>query len=125
MHTAMVLAQNETPGDNGDGAGNGEASPLGGLGMFLPFVLILVVMWFVMMRPQQKQEKRRREMLAQMKKNDRVVTLGGIHGIVYSVDEAEVVLKVDERNDVRLRMAKNAIARVLTEDEAAAAGEKL
>ena len=123
MYTALVLAQDngapgtpETPAEGGGGKG----SPLGGLGMMIPFLLILVLMYFIMLRPQRKQEKKRKEMLAQMQKSDHVVTIGGIHGVIHSVDDADVVLKIDERNDVRVRMAKSAIARILTDEDQAA-----
>jgi preprotein translocase subunit YajC len=56
-------------------------------------------------------------MLSQMSKNDHVVTIGGVYGIIYSVGDTDVVLKVDERNDVRLRFSKAAIARILSEEE--------
>jgi len=85
--------------------------------LLLMMVLMVVVIYFLMFRPQRKQEKKRKEMLAQMSKNDHVVTIGGVYGIVYSVGDTDVVLKVDERNDVRLRVSKTAIARVLSEEE--------
>jgi len=123
MYTALVLAQEggapgtpEAPPKGDDGKGN----PLGGLGMMIPFLLILVLMYFIMLRPQRKQEKKRQAMLARMQKNDHVVTIGGMHGVIHSVDDTDVVLKIDERNDVRVRMAKSSIARILTEDDQAA-----
>lgn len=122
MYRALVLAQEpNVPDPNGGDTGKdgGGGSPFGGLQMLVPFILILVLMYFIMLRPQRKQEKRRREMLSEMAKNDRVVTIGGIQGIIYSIDEGEVTLKVDERNDVRMTFAKSAIARVIRDEEAA------
>jgi len=123
MYTALVLAQETPPSEvptPGNGNGNGgKDNPLGGFGLMVPFLLILVLMYFIMLRPQRKQEKKRQEMLAQMQKNDHVVTIGGIHGVIHSVEDNNVVLKVDERSDVRLRMAKSAIARILTDDDEA------
>lgn len=125
MYSALILADaagkdagSGTGGtDDGEGSTPPPASPLGGMGFLIPFILILLLMYFIMLRPQRKQQKRRQEMLAQMEKNDRVVTIGGIFGTIYSVGDNEVVLKVDERNDVRIRMAKSAINHIVTDDE--------
>ena len=80
-------------------------------------VLIFGVFYLLVWRPQRKKEKdrqrEREDMLKDLKKNDHVVTIGGIHGIVASVGESEVVLKVDERSDVRIRMARDAINKVV------------
>lgn len=126
MYRAIVLAQDGTGSGTGtgtgEGTGDGPAKGGGGdmLGMLIPFALILVVMYFIMIRPQRKQQKQRQNMLAQMEKNARVVTIGGIYGVVYSIKENEVVLKVDERNDVRITVLKSAIARVIGDEEASA-----
>jgi len=122
MYFLLVLAQAQSTSATGTGGGpaSGGPPPGGGggggldpLSMMLLLALVVGVMWFIVFRPQRKQEKKRREMLAQMSRNDHVVTIGGIHGIVYSVDETSVVLKIDERNDVRIRVTKSAIAQVL------------
>ncbi|NLX58381.1 MAG: preprotein translocase subunit YajC [Phycisphaerae bacterium] len=106
-----------------DGGNGPQNSAPGGFqpSMLLMMGVMLVVLYFVMFRPQKKQEKKRREMLSAMKKNDHVVTIGGIHGVVYSVDESGVVLKIDERNDVRIRVEKTHVGRVLTDEEDQAA----
>ena len=83
----------------------------------LPVMMILVLMYFILFRPQRKQEKKRREMLATMEKNTRVMTIGGIHGIIYSVGDTDLVLKIDERNDVRIRVSKSHIGRVVADEE--------
>ena len=63
---------------------------------WMPLVLIVVVFYFLMLRPGQKEKRHRQEMLAAIKKNDRVMTIGGIIGTVAQVRDDEVVLKVDE-----------------------------
>jgi len=95
----------------------------GGSSMLLFAGLALVAMYFLMIRPQRKQEKSRKQMLAQIEKNDQVVTIGGIKGLVYSVGDEDVVLKIDERNDVRIRVTKSAIAHILTADEVKSGAE--
>ncbi len=114
MLTTLMQAEQITPTTT-DGGG------FGGLEMLIPFGLILVVMYFIMIRPQKKQQKERMAMLSQMKKNDRVVTIGGIAGVIYQIDEDEVVLKVDERNDIRMTVSRWAIREVVN-DETSTAG---
>lgn len=80
---------------------------------------LVILMYLLFWRPQQKQAKRRKEMLTHIKKNDRVVTIGGIYGIVYSINDDEVTLKIDERNDVRIKVSRGAISRITTGEEAA------
>lgn len=93
-----------------------EQAPGGNLvGLLLPFLIIGVFFYFLLIRPQRQEQARRREMLAAVKKNDRVVTAGGIYGVVTNVDQSadEVTLKVDETNNTKLRMTLSSIVRVL------------
>lgn len=83
-------------------------------GMFFIFLLgILVLMFFFSMRSQSKEKKRRQQMLEALKKGDRVQTVGGIIGTIADVRENEVVLKVDEGANVKLRFARSAIQTVV------------
>lgn len=61
-----------------------------------PFVLIFVVFYFFIIRPQQKRQRERAAMLNQIKKNDKVVTIGGLHGTVVDLDDNTVTLLVNE-----------------------------
>ena len=89
----------------------------GGLdGMLVLMVLMGVFMYFMVIRPQRRQEKARREMLSKIQKNDHVITSSGLHGIVSSVNGEEVVLKVDESKDVKMRFSRSAIAQVMAEE---------
>jgi preprotein translocase subunit YajC len=85
---------------------------------FLLMMLLMVgVLYFVLWRPQRKKQqderKRHEEMLANLKKNDHVLVSGGIYGVVMSVGAESVTVKVDEKNDVRIRFAREAILRVV------------
>jgi preprotein translocase subunit YajC len=99
-----------------------QGDPQGGGGSPWSFpilmVLIFVVIYFMMIRPQRKQAKERDSMIGALKKNDHVLTTGGIFGIVDKVKDKEVVLKVDEKSDVRLRVAKTAIVGVIKDSGA-------
>jgi preprotein translocase subunit YajC len=90
-----------------------QSSPGGMLSMLLPFILMFVVMYFLILRPQKRKEKERKALLSKIKKNDRVVTAGGIHGIVTSVRESELVLRVDDAKDVKIKVDRSAVAAVL------------
>ena len=85
------------------------------IGAFLPLILLFVVFYFLLIRPQQKQQKQRKEMLSNLKKGDRVVTIGGIHGIIKEIDETNISLRVAE--NINLKMSRAAVDRVLQEDE--------
>lgn len=78
-----------------------------------PIVLIFFVMYFLLIRPQSKQQKELAKMQKDLKKNDQVVTFGGIHGTVVNLKEETVTLRVDD--NVRLEVDKTAIARVMKE----------
>jgi preprotein translocase subunit YajC len=79
--------------------------------------------YFLLFRPQQQQEKKRREMIGALKKNDRVVTTGGIYGTEVSVDAEQdrVVLRVDDDRGVKMTFSKSAVGRLIdtTTDKAA------
>ncbi|MBL8862632.1 MAG: preprotein translocase subunit YajC [Planctomycetes bacterium] len=82
--------------------------------MLFPLVLCFGVFWLLILRPESKQRKRRTEMLAALKKGDRVQTSGGLLGTVVQVQDQVVTLQVDE--GVRLRFALSAIGSVLDDD---------
>lgn len=90
-----------------------QSSPGGMLSMLLPFILMFVVMYFLILRPQKRKEKERKALLSRVKKNDRVVTAGGIHGLVMSVRENELILRVDDAKDVKIKVDRSAIVTVL------------
>ena len=77
--------------------------------MLLPLGFLFLFMWLFVLRPEKKRQKKRQSMLDGVKKGDRVVTLGGMHGEIAKMDESGVTLKVAD--GVRLRFDRNAIAR--------------
>lgn len=81
----------------------------------LPMVLLIAVFYFVLFRGQKKERDRHKAMLAALKRNDRVQTIGGILGTVVEVRDNEVVLKIDETNNVKVRFNRAAIKEVLVE----------
>jgi len=81
--------------------------------MLLPLLLI-PVLYFVMIRPQQKRQKQWQSMLSSVKAGDRVTTAGGIRGIVISIKDDAMIIRVAPDN-LKLEVAKSAIASVTTE----------
>ncbi|MGM7720993.1 preprotein translocase subunit YajC [uncultured Metabacillus sp.] len=66
------------------------------LGTILPLVLMFAIFYFLLIRPQQKQQKAVREMQSSLQKGDKIITIGGLHGILDSIDEDKIVLKVGD-----------------------------
>lgn len=80
---------------------------------FLPLLIIMfAIMYFLIIRPQKTKEKKRLEMISNVRKQDRIVTTGGVHGVVTSVKENEVLIRVDDAKDVKLKIDKSAITSV-------------
>jgi preprotein translocase subunit YajC len=96
------------------------AAPGTGLEMFLPLIIILALAYFMFVVPQKRREREMRNMVQNLKENDRVVTIGGIFGVVTNVqrDADRVTIRVDEATGAKLKVSMSAISRVLTGDEA-------
>ena len=96
--------------------GGGGGSPQQSLLSFLPLVAVVAIFYFLMIRPQQKKQKETQRMLSELKKGDRIVTIGGIHGVIQSVRESSVILKVDE--NCKVEFSRSAIATVEAQGKA-------
>lgn len=70
------------------------------LGLLMPFVIMLVVVYFFMIRPQQAQQKERQAMLDALKKGDRIITIGGIHGEITKLSEDTVTIRVADKTEI-------------------------
>ncbi len=91
------------------------ASGAGGLSMLLPILLFVPLLYLLMIRPQQKRQKQWQQMLAGIKSGDRVTTAGGIRGVILSIKDDSIILRVAPDN-LKLEVAKSAIASVTTEE---------
>jgi preprotein translocase subunit YajC len=103
--------------------GGGSAGPWQMLIQFWPVIAIVAIMYFLLIAPQRKKEKKRQEMLRSLEKNDRVVTIGGIHGVVKSATDKEVTLLVDEKRDLTLKLNRSAIYAILDRGQEEGEGE--
>ncbi|OFW55676.1 MAG: preprotein translocase subunit YajC [Candidatus Solincola sediminis] len=81
----------------------------------LLIVGLIVIFYFMLIRPQQKRMRQQMELMGSLREGDDVMTSSGIYGTVSEVEEDTVILEVAE--DVHIRLAKNAVSRVLTEHE--------
>lgn len=77
---------------------------------FLPFILMFGVLWLFMIMPQRKQQKARAAMLAAIKKGDKIVTVGGIHGEITELDEDDAKIRIADK--VEIKITRSSIARV-------------
>jgi preprotein translocase subunit YajC len=87
----------------------------GGLGLMLPILLFIPLMYLLMIRPQQKRQKQWQQMLANIKSGDRITTAGGIRGVIISLKDDTVIIRVAPDN-LKLEVAKSAIASVTTDE---------
>jgi preprotein translocase subunit YajC len=102
-----------------DGGGGGGGGFLGGFDPLVMMLVIGVLFYFLMIRPERRKRQDTDRMLESLKKNDRVVTIGGIHGVVVNVAKGseDVTIRVDDNNNTRLRILRSAVSRVVgTED---------
>jgi len=88
------------------------------LSTLLPFLFMGVVFYFILIRPQQKKQKQHQQLLTNLKTGDRVVTSGGIHGLIANVKETTFLLKVAD--NVKIEIDKGAISGVEKQSEAKA-----
>jgi preprotein translocase subunit YajC len=96
-----------------------QATGGGGFGGFLiPLGLMFAIMYFMVIMPQQRQRKKVQAMLAEIKSGDKVVTSGGIYGTINGIDGDSVILKISSEPQVKIRIARAAIAQVEASEDA-------
>ncbi len=95
-------------------AGAAAGGALGQFGSFIPLILIFVVFYFLLIRPQQKQAKQHQVFLNELKKGTKVVTKGGIHGLIIAL--ADNVITLEIAKGVEVKVSRDAIAGALTKE---------
>lgn len=80
--------------------------------LFIPLILVMGLYFFIVMRGSRRDQRKRDELLKNVKRNDRVQTIGGVRGTVVEVRDDEILVKVDEANNIKIRFARSAIAHV-------------
>ncbi len=89
------------------GTGGGGEGAAGFTG-FIPLILMFVIFYFLLIRPQQKKTKEHRQMIGSLKKGDRIVTSGGIHGRITGMDEVTLTVEIADR--VRVKVARGNVS---------------
>lgn len=89
-------------------AGGGMESMLSSI---VPFLLIIVIFYFLILRPQQKRQKERAKLLESIKKGDRIITAGGIHGTVEGLDDKTLLVKVAD--NVKMKFDRSAVSTIV------------
>jgi preprotein translocase subunit YajC len=92
-----------------------RTAPRSPLMQFLPLIIIFMVMYLILFRGPRKKQQQHQQMVRQLKKNDKVRTIGGIIGTVVDVKDDEITLKVDESNNTKIKVAPSAIGKNLSQ----------
>ncbi len=93
----------------GQGGASGQGA--GGFSAFIPLILMFVIFYFLLIRPQQKKTKAHREMINNLKKGDRVITGGGIHGRITGLSDTTLTVEIADK--VRVKVARGNIAALI------------
>ncbi|MSR77751.1 MAG: preprotein translocase subunit YajC [Candidatus Omnitrophica bacterium] len=101
MFESIAYAADSMPGTQA------AVSPLVSM---VPFVLIFGIFYFLMIRPSQKKQQEAQKMVSELKKGDRVVTIGGVIGVITSLQNDYVVLKVGENENTKIEILKSAVS---------------
>ncbi|AHE62961.1 preprotein translocase subunit YajC [Borrelia parkeri] len=80
----------------------------------LVFIPVIAIFWFLVISPQRKEEKKKKDMIKNLKKGDKVLTIGGIFGIVKKVNDSEVVLELSPTSEVRF--IKTSVERIILDE---------
>jgi len=102
MLSTNIIAMSQSP----DGQGGGFAS-------MIPFVLIIAIIYFLMIRPQSKKAKQHAQMLSELKKGDKVVTIGGVYGSIVNVKDKTFIIKISANTDIEI--LKSSVAEIVAE----------
>jgi len=87
----------------------------GGFGAFLPLIIIFAIFYFLLIRPQQKKAKQHKQVLGSLKKGDRVVSSGGMHGVITGLTDDMVTMEISPK--VRVKLSRSYIAGITKKTE--------
>lgn len=102
------------------GAAGAPASPMGDIGFFVPLILVFGVFYFLMIRPQQRKQKEHQAMVRAAKRGDRILTSGGILGVITKANDADNDVEVEIAQGIRVRVVRTAISDVINPTAGAA-----
>ncbi len=96
------------------GQAGGQAGQ-GGLVSFLPIIILFAIFYFLLIRPQQKKAKQHREMIANLKKGNRIITSGGIYGTIQTIDDTTIGLEIAEK--IKIKISRGNVSSVISDIE--------
>jgi preprotein translocase subunit YajC len=105
----------------GQGGAGGEGAA--GFTGFIPLILMFVIFYFLLIRPQQKKSKEHRQMVSNLKKGDRIITSGGIHGRITGMDDTTLTVEIADK--VRVKVARGNVSAMVQSAPSAGTGEKV
>lgn len=94
-------------GQGGSGGGGQGSS----MGAFIPLILMFVIFYFLLIRPQQKKAKMHKQMLSAIKKGDRVVSSGGLHGVITGITDDAVTMEIAPK--IRVKVSRGSISGII------------
>ena len=97
------------------GSGGSGGSQGGGFGAFVPLILMFAIFYFLLIRPQQKKSKLHKAMLSAVKKGDKVVSSGGLHGVITGISDDVITMEIAPK--IRVKVSRGSIAGILKRDE--------
>ena len=106
--TTLLLLTMAQPGQGGGSEG-------GFVSTIVMFGLIIGIFYFLILRPQQKRQKERQKLLDSVKKGDKIITAGGLHGLIAGVDDKTLLIQVAD--NVKLKFDRSAVATIIREGE--------
>ena len=86
----------------------------GSFGFLIPMLLVFVIFYFLLIRPQKKEQQKTERMISQLQKGDKIITIGGIHGVVSSTKEKTIIIKVDD--NCKIEINRSAVGAVLKDE---------
>ena len=98
-----------------------DSGPQGAFGGFVPLIVIFVIFYFLLIRPQQKRAKEHTALLNALKKDDKIITNGGLYGVITAVKGEVIEVKIAE--GVKVEVSRQGVATVITKEAAAKAEE--
>jgi preprotein translocase subunit YajC len=96
------------------GGAGGAGGQGGGFGAFIPLILMFAIFYFLLIRPQQKKAKQHKALLSSLKKGDRVVSSGGLHGVITGLSDDTVTMEVAPK--VRVKVSRGSIAGITSRE---------
>lgn len=98
-------------------AGAGQGGPAGLITSLVPLILIFVIFYFLLIRPQQKRAKEHKNMIDNLKKGDKIITSGGVYGVIEAVGTNTITIKVAENTKVKIGKAYVAVLRAASDED--------